>query len=159
MKRKDYLHDEARGKNIIASPIQTNGEPGALSRLIQFTENSFANTKAMLNFIENRGEGFAFDMKADEVMTQINETKVALIRFAKETQHEELLEKASHIPDFDYNEYDAIFNIKDYSKLSGGIVEQVASIPYRAKLSKLKELLTRTNSSLSAIILYLRAAG
>jgi len=82
----------------------------------------------------------------------INELKIYLTEFAKSNQHDEILEKALQIPDFNYNEYEALFNLKDYSKIGGGILEQVASIPYRTKLNRLKELLIKLTQSWTLVL-------
>ena len=159
LKRKDYLHEEARTEKAQTS-IRDKNDSSERARLLQFTEHCLAHTKTILNFVENKSGGaFVFDMKADEYMTQINELKSALEQFAKDHHHDEILEKASAIPSFDFKEYEAIFNVKDHSKLAGGIVERIASMPYYTKIQTLKAMLHKVETALSPCVLYLRAAG
>ena len=52
LKRKDYLHEEARG--FFTPVASTENDP---SRLIQFTEHTIEKTKSILDFIDDFGLG------------------------------------------------------------------------------------------------------
>ncbi len=104
LRRKDYLHDEARG--FVTPIVITEND---LPRLIQFTEHTIEKTKSILDFIEDFGLGnnkgrMADDIKGGEYIKELRELKASLIGFASNIEHEELLQKALDIPDFDFKE-------------------------------------------------------
>src|SRR4029079_6100201 len=73
LRRKDYLHDEARGLVTPVAITETNP-----SRLIQFTEHTIEKTKSILGSIDDFGQGnnkgrMADNMKADEYMKELRE--------------------------------------------------------------------------------------
>ena len=102
LRRKDYLHEEARGYFAPVETTETNP-----SRLIQLTEHTIKKTKSILGFIgdlqlgNNKGR-VAENMNADEYMKELRELKASLIGFASNIEHEELLYKAIDIPDLDF---------------------------------------------------------
>jgi len=102
LRRKDYLHEEARGYFAPVETTETNP-----SRLIQLTEHTIEKTKSILGFIDdlqlgnNKGR-VAENMNADEYMKELRELKASLIGFASNIEHEELLYKAIDIPDLDF---------------------------------------------------------
>ena len=102
LRRKDYLHEEARGYFAPVETVETNP-----SRLIQLTEHTIEKTKSILGFIRdlqlgnNKGR-VAENMNADEYMKELRELKASLIGFASNIEHEELLYKAIDIPDLDF---------------------------------------------------------
>ena len=53
LKRKDYLHEEARGYFEIRLQLQKTIH----TRLIQFTEHTIEKTKSILRFIDDFGQG------------------------------------------------------------------------------------------------------
>jgi lipopolysaccharide export system ATP-binding protein len=161
LKRKDYLHDEARELNIAeAEQAIIEANPAVL---LQFTEHTIGKTKTILNAVEaiiSFGSGdikMAIDLGAPEYMKQLHELKIALVSFASINEHEELLKKAVKIPDIDYAEYKNIFIADDYATLGGGIIKKVTSLFYQNKLTKLKELLIDTDSILGTCAIYLKA--
>ena len=102
LRRKDYLHEEARGYFAPVETTETNP-----SRLIQLTEHTIKKTKSILGFIgdlqlgNNKGR-VAENMNADEYMKELRELKASLIGFASNIEHEELLYKAIDIPNLDF---------------------------------------------------------
>lgn len=159
LRRKDYLHDEARESFSATANLETN--PG---RLTQFTEHTIQKTKAVLEFIDNFRLGnskgaMANDMKADEYMKQVNELKASLVNYANNYEHNELLHAALAIPDLNYKEYDKLFAVKDFTSLMGGLVSGVTSAIYFEKISKLKEQLLQIDSTLSTCAIYLKATA
>lgn len=159
LRRKDYLHDEARGSFSSTSNLETN-----TGRLIQFTEHTIERTRAVLAQINNFRLGksmgaTANEMKADEYMTQVNELKTSLVGFANNKQHNELLHAALEIPDLNYNEYEKLFSFKDLSSLVGGVVGTITTAVYFEKVSHLKEQLTGIDSALGTCAIYLKAAA
>jgi len=102
LRRKDYLHDEARG--FFNPVVITETNP---FRLIQFTENTIEKTKSILGFIADFGQGnnkgrIADNIKTDEYMKELGELKASLIGFATNIEHEELVQRALDIPDLDF---------------------------------------------------------
>jgi len=159
LKRKDYLHEEARESFAPSNPDVS------ISRLIQFTEHTIERTKTVLDRLESfrispvGGGKMASDMKADEYMTQVNELKASLLKFGTNHDHKELLQAALDIPDLNYKEYEKIFEAKDFSSLVGGIVGSVTSAIYFEKIKLLKEQLNDIHSSLGMCVIYLKAAA
>jgi len=157
LRRKDYLHEEAREAVTPLATTETNP-----SRLIQFTEHTIEKTKAILGFIEDFGVGnnkgrMADEMRADEYMKELRELKASLIGFATNIEHEELVQKALDIPDLDYKEYEKIFSVRDFSSLAGGLIERAASVLYFEKLQLLKDHLIKIDSILGICAIYLKA--
>jgi len=102
LRRKDYLHDEAREAARPIATTETNP-----SRLIQFTEHTIEKTKSILGFIDDFEQGnnkgrMADNLKPDEYMKELAELKASLIGFATNIEHEELVQKAVDIPEFDF---------------------------------------------------------
>ena len=132
LRRKDYLHDEAREA---ARPIATTETDP--SRLIQFTEHTIEKTKSILSFIDDFGFGnkdiMGDDIKADEYMKELRELKASLIGFATNIEHEELVQKALDIPDLDF------------------------TLLKREKLDHLKDHLIEVDSILGICAIYLKA--
>src|SRR6185503_17349863 len=158
LKRKDYLHEEARG-SFSSSNLETN-----VGRLIQFTEHTIERTKIVLGYIDDFRSGrftrMASDMKADEYMTQVNELKVSLVSFAKNNEHNEMLHAALEIPDLNYKEYEKLFSFKDFSSLPGtNILSIVTTAVYSEKINHLKEQLMSIDSALSTCAIYLKATA
>ena len=159
LRRKDYLHDEARGSFSSASNLDIN-----IGRLIQFTEHTIEKTRIVRDHIDNFRIGnsmgkMANDMKADEYMTQVNELKTSLVNFANNNQHNELLHAALGIPDLNYKEYEKLFSFKDFSSLVGGIVGSATSVIYFEKVSRLQEQLLEIDSALGTCAIYLKATA
>ena len=102
LRRKDYLHEEARGLVTPVAITETNP-----SRLIQFTEHAIEKTKSILGSIDDFGqannkERMADNMSADEYIKELNELKGSLIGFGTNIEHEELVQRALDIPDLDF---------------------------------------------------------
>jgi lipopolysaccharide export system ATP-binding protein len=117
LRRKDYLHEEARG--FVTPVVITENN---LSRLIQFTEHTNEKTKSILGFIDdfslgNNNGRIAENMKADEYMKELKELKASLIGFGSNIEHEELVQKALDIPDLDFKEYEKIFSSRDHTSV------------------------------------------
>jgi lipopolysaccharide export system ATP-binding protein len=117
LRRKDYLHEEARG--FVTPVVITENN---LSRLIQFTEHTNEKTKSILGFIDdfslgNNNGRIAENMKADEYMKELKELKASLIGFGSNIEHEELVQKALDIPDLDFKEYEKIFSSRDLTSV------------------------------------------
>ena len=163
LRRKDYLHEEARGFVTPVAIIESNP-----SRLVQFTEHTIVKTKSILDFIDNFGLGnnkgkMAEDMKADEYMKELRELKASLIGFASNVEHEELLQRALTIPDLNFKEYEKIFSFRDLSSVGGSLmgsslIEKAASVIYFEKLELLKKHLIEVDSILGICAIYLKAA-
>ena len=157
LRRKDYLHEEAR---VAVTPVETTETNP--SRLIQFTEHTIEKTRSLLSFIDDFGVGnnkgrMADSIKADEYMTELRELKASLIGFGTNIEHEELVDKALDIPDLDFKDYEKIFSIRDFSSLVGGLVEKTASVLYFEKLQTLKDHLVEVDSLLGICAIYLKA--
>ncbi|HMK17252.1 MAG TPA: LPS export ABC transporter ATP-binding protein [Chitinophagaceae bacterium] len=132
LRRKDYLHDEAREAARPVATTETNP-----SKLIQFTEHTIEKTKSILSFIDDFRFGnkgiMGDDIKADEYMKELRELKASLIGFASNIEHEELLYKALDIPDLDF------------------------ALLKREKLDNLKNHLIEVDSILGICAIYLKA--
>ena len=161
LRRKDYLHDEARGYDIPAAITEDNP-----SRLIQVTESTIEKTKSILGFIDDFGQGdnkrrMAENMKADEYMKELRELKASLMGFASNVEHEELLQKALDIPDLDFKDYEKIFSFHDLTSVGplvgSSLVEKAATALYFEKLELLKKHLIEVDSILGICIIYLKA--
>ena len=161
LKRKDYLHEEAKESFSISDNTLNNILDN--SRINQFVQDSIDKTKlfiASINNISEYGGGgatMAVDLKADEYFRQINEVKFILAKIGTTHQHQELIQKASEIPDLDYKEFEKIFQLSDYSKLGGGFFARIMSPVYVGKLKKLKNTLNQVDSALSESGLYVKA--
>ena len=162
LRRKDYLHEEARESFLVNAKLETNA-----GRLIQFTEHTIVKTKSILDFIVDFGLGndkgrMAENMKADEYMKELRELKASLIGFASNIEHEELLQRALDIPDLDFKEYEKIFSFRDFTSLGSALmgsslVEKAASVVYFEKLERLKNHLIDVDSILGICAIYLKA--
>jgi lipopolysaccharide export system ATP-binding protein len=114
LRRKDYLHEEARGLVTPVAITETNP-----SRLIQFTEHTIEKTKSFLGFINdfelanNKGR-MSDNMKADEYIKELRELKASLIGFGTNIEHEELVQRALDIPDLDFKEFEKIDLLKTH---------------------------------------------
>jgi lipopolysaccharide export system ATP-binding protein len=133
LRRKDYLHDEAR--EAVTPTIITETNP---SRLIQITEHTIEKTRSILDLIDDTGRGnnndrMADDMKVDEYIKKLRELKASLIGFATNIEHEELLYKALDIPE------------QDFTSVEG------------KKLGTLKKHLIEVDSILGICAIYLKA--
>ena len=142
LRRKDYLHDEAREA---ARPIATTETDP--SRLIQFTEHTIEKTRSILGFIDDFEQGnnkrrMADNIKADEYMKGLVELKASLIGFATNIEHEELVQKALDIPDLDFKDYKKIFSFSDATP---------------TELDLLKNHLIEVDSILGICAIYLKA--
>ena len=161
LKRKDYLHDEAKESFSISSNTLSNLLD--INRTIQFVQDSIDKTKVIIASINNiseyggSGVTMAVDLKTDEYFRQINEIKTILIQIGTAHQHQELVQKASEIPDLNYKEFEKIFLLSDYSKLGGGFFARITSPVYLGKLKKLKNKLHQVDSALSVSGLYIKA--
>ena len=157
LRRKDYLHEEARG---FFTPVAiTENDP---SRLIQLTENTIEKTKSFLGFIADFRQGsnkgrITGNIKADEYMKELGELKASLIGFATNIEHEELVQRALDIPDLDFKEFEKIFSISDLTSLEGSLTEKSASVLHFEKLDPLKEHLIEVDSILGICTIYLKA--
>jgi lipopolysaccharide export system ATP-binding protein len=163
LRRKDYLHEEARGYVTPVAIIESSP-----SRLVQFTEHTIAKTKSILDFIDDFGlrndkVRMAENMKADEYMKELGELKASLIGFASNIEHEELLQRALDIPNLDFKEYEKIFSFRDHTSVGGALmgsslVEKAASVIFFEKLELLKKHLIEVDSILGICAIYLKAA-
>jgi len=148
LKRKDYLHEEARG---FVTPIETKEiDP---SRLIQSAEHAIEKTRSMLGFIDDNKAGMAGDIKPDEYMKELRELKASLIGFATNIEHEELVQKGLDIPDLDLKDYEEVFS----SPLASGLTESAISVLYIEKSELLKKHLIEVDSILGICAIYLKA--
>ena len=135
LRRKDYLHEEARG---LVTPIAiTETSP---SRLIQLTEHTIEKTRSILRHIDDFGQvnnkgRIAENINADEYMKELGELKASLIGFATNIEHEELVQKALDIPDL------------DFTSSEGGLIES----------DLLKKHLIEVDSILDICAIYLKA--
>jgi len=135
LRRKDYLHEEARG---FFTPVAIKeNDP---SRLIQLTENTIEKTKSILRHIDDFGQvnnkgRIAENINADEYMKELGELKASLIGFATNIEHEELVQKALDIPDL------------DFTSPEGGLIES----------DLLKKHLIEVDSILDICAIYLKA--
>jgi hypothetical protein len=157
LRRKDYLHEEAREAVTPVATTETNP-----SRLIQSIEHAIEKTRSILGFIDDSGVGnnkgrMADNIKADEYMKELRELKASLIGFATNIEHEELVEKALDIPDLDFKEYEKIFSFRDFTSLGGGLIEKAASVLYFEKLQLLRTHLIEVDSILGICAIYLKA--
>jgi lipopolysaccharide export system ATP-binding protein len=162
LRRKDYLHDEARGLVTPVAIAETNP-----SRLIQFTEHTIEKTKSILGFIDDFRQGnnkgrMADNIKADEYMKELRELKASLIGFATNIEHEELVQRALNIPDLDFKDYEKIFSFRDFtsvgsSLIGSSLIDKAASVIYFEKLQLLKNHLIEVDSILGACAIYLKA--
>src|SRR6187401_3268741 len=162
LRRKDYLHEEARGSVTPVAITETNP-----SRLIQFTEHTIEKTKSILDFIDDFGKGnnkgkMAEDMHAGEYMKELRELKASLIGFATNIEHEELVQRALYIPHLDFKEYEKIFSFRDFTPLANtqtgnSLVDKAASVIYFEKLELLKKQLIEVDSILGICAIYLKA--
>jgi lipopolysaccharide export system ATP-binding protein len=113
LRRKDYLHEEARGYFAPVETTETNP-----SRLIVLTEHTIAKTRSILGFIDDLERGnkgkLTDNIKADEYMKELGELKASLIGFATNIEHEELVQKALDIPDLNFKDYEKIFSFSDH---------------------------------------------
>ncbi len=161
LRRKDYLHEEAREENQ-REEDRSQGMPpihdASHARLIQFADDTIQKTKSLLALIDNKSEGMSWNMKADEYMLQVNELRKAITDFAQTTGHRELLNKIAQLPEFDFSEYALFFNANDHAKLAGGFLQSLTNMAYRAKLKKLKTALEETQSILGTCSMYIKAA-
>jgi len=141
LRRKDYLHDEARESFKPVVTIETNP-----SRLIEFTEQTIEKTKSILAYIKDFGLGNngkkTGDMKADQYMKELGELKASLIGFASNIEHEELVQKALDIPDLDFKDHEKIFSFSDHTS---------------PELEILKNHLIEIDSILGICAIYLKA--
>ncbi len=145
LRRKDYLHEEARG---FVTPVTiTENDP---SRLIQLTEHTIEKTRSILRHIDdleqvnNKGR-IAENINADEYMKELGELKASLIGFASNIEHEELLQKALDIPDL------------DFTSPEGSLIENTVSVLSFEKLDLLKKHLIEVDSMLEICGIYLKA--
>ena len=162
LRRKDYLHDEARGLVTPVAIAETNP-----SRLIQFTEHTIEKTKSILGFIDDFRQGnnkgrMADNIKADEYMKELRELKASLIGFATNIEHEELVQRALNIPDLDFKDYEKIFSFRDFtsvgsSLIGSSLIDKAASVIYFEKLQLLKNHLIEVDSILGVCAIYLKA--
>ena len=142
LRRKDYLHEEARG---FVTPVAiTENDP---TRLIQLTEHTIEKTRSILGFIDDFEQGnnkrrMADNIKADEYMKGLVELKASLIGFATNIEHEELVQKALDIPDLDFKDYKKIFSFSDATP---------------TELDLLKNHLIEVDSILGICAIYLKA--
>ena len=157
LRRKDYLHEEARG---FFTPVAiTETDP---SRLIQLTEHTIEKTKSILGIIDDFGQvnnkgRIPENINADEYMKELGELKASLIGFATNIEHEELVQKALDIPDLNFKEYEEIFSFSDLTSPEGGLIERTASILHFEKIALLKERLFEVDSILGICAIYLKA--
>ncbi len=145
LRRKDYLHEEARG---FVTPVTiTENDP---SRLIQLTEHTIEKTRSILRHIDdleqvnNKGR-IAENINADEYMKELGELKASLIGYASNIEHEELLQKALDIPDL------------DFTSPEGSLIENTVSVLSFEKLDLLKKHLIEVDSMLEICAIYLKA--
>jgi len=108
LRRKDYLHEEAREAITPVAITETNP-----SRLIQFTEHTIEKTKSILGFMDDFGAGnnkgrIADNINTDEYMKELRELKASLVGFATNIEHEELVQKALTIPDLHFEKLDLL---------------------------------------------------
>ena len=135
LRRKDYLHEEARG---FVTPVAiTENDP---TRLIQLTEHTIEKTRSILRHIDDFGQvnnkgRIAENINADEYMKELGELKASLIGFATNIEHEELVQKALNIPDL------------DFTPSEGGLIES----------DLLKKHLIEVDSILDICTIYLKA--
>lgn len=160
LRRKDYLHEEAREEKSSAATDAISGADR--SKLLSFTEHTIAKTKSLYDAINasitiTGTGGMAFDLNAREYMQQLGELKNALISFADGISHTEMLTSARNIPDIVYKDYKTIFDANDYSVLAGGILRKVTNSLYTNKLKKLRDLLNNVHSLLGTCAVYLKA--
>ena len=157
LRRKDYLHEEARG---FFTPVTiTENDP---SRLIQLTEHAIEKTKSILGFIDDfrlgNNKGIAAEnMKADEYVKELSELKASLIGFATNIEHEELVQRALDIPDLDFKEFEKIFSISDRTSPEVELIDRTAPVLHFEKLDLLKEHLIEVDSILDICAIYLKA--
>jgi lipopolysaccharide export system ATP-binding protein len=145
LRRKDYLHEEARG---FVTPVTiTENDP---SRLIQLTEHTIEKTRSILRHIDDLGQvnnkgRIAENINVDEYMKELGELKASLIGFASNIEHEELLQKALDIPDL------------DFTSPEGGPIESTVSVLSFEKLDLLQKHLIEVDSMLDICAIYLKA--
>ncbi len=171
LKRKDWLHEEAKTSVGSLESVAGSQEPGNMMEdgsssnrvLLSFTEHTLLKTTELLklvNSITSPFSGFrrqAIDLNTPEYMKQVNELKASLINYATAHQHEELLAKANALPALDFKEYENFFNANDYASMVGGIVKGITSTFYKEKLKGLKSHLIHIESDLGSCILFLKA--
>jgi hypothetical protein len=87
----------------------------------------------------------------------MKELKTSLNQFARDNSHLELLDKATQLPDLNYNKYKKIFKINDGVSMVGGMAKMLVSTLYKSKLLELKEDLNKTYSLLGTSILFLKS--
>jgi lipopolysaccharide export system ATP-binding protein len=148
LKRKDYLHEEARG---FVTPIETTETDP--SRLIQSTEHAIEKTRSMIGFIDDNKGTMAGPIKPDDYMKELRQLKASLIGFATNIEHEELVQKGLNIPDLDLKDYEEVFSSPLASSLTGSAI----SVSYIEKSELLKKHLIEVDSILGICAIYLKA--
>lgn len=162
LKRKDWLHEEARKNSESESKTVSAGENPAL--LAQFTVHTETGTRTLLSAIENilslgGPSKMAIDLNAPEYMQQLKELKQSLIQFARVTQHNELLAQAERIADLNFKNYEKVFAADDFTRtgMAGGVLKWIISTIYKTQLIELKSKLQETNTALGNCSLMLTA--
>ena len=157
LRRKDYLHEEARG--FFTPATVTENDP---STLIQFTEHTIKKTKSILAVIADfrqvtNKERITENIKVDEYMKELGKLKASLIGFATNIEHEELVQKALDIPDLNFKEYEEIFSFSDLTSSEDDQIERTTSALHFEKLDLLKKHLIEVDSILDICAIYLKA--
>ena len=159
MRRKDYLHEEAKG--VVFTPDQIPNNALNKNRILQFIQDTIVKTKNLIASIssitENQGGGstLASDLKADEYFKQIEELKITLAQLADQEKHDELKEKVSEIPHLNFKDFEKIFKVSDYSRTV--FLDRLIAPFYTEKIKALRLSLQKIDSTLSACSLYIKA--
>ncbi|HWI93601.1 MAG TPA: LPS export ABC transporter ATP-binding protein [Flavisolibacter sp.] len=154
LKRKDWLLEEFVQTEEYDSSFQ--------NRLIQLCDYVMEKTNELLSQMEKKGaSGISSDLRVDEYFQQLKETKVSLRKFGSNIRHQELLTRASEIPDLEYEDYKTVFDLFDFSTTTAvytNALRGATSLAYKQKLDQLEVQLQEVKTILGKCSIYLKAA-
>jgi len=158
LRRKDYLHEEARGET---SGNKLSGNSGvvedssiltSISSCIRETERKLEQLRKV--GVHKGGLGRPGDLNIQEYIKYVQELKSFIVFHGNQKQDETLLSLAATIPDMRYEDYKRTFNIYDTFMnifFLGVMLAFILSLFFNPIFSKLEDQLHAVRSSLQKI--------
>jgi lipopolysaccharide export system ATP-binding protein len=160
LRRKDYLHEEAKENSIVGTEVKTEN-----ASLVNFIEHSLARTNACIRFADSTNlfyssGGYTFDIRFDEYCQILKEVKESSIDFGKEKNSSEIINTAEQIITPEFKQYKTLFEIENWIKnmsILGVIFGWIFRLPFYLKMRRLKSLLHENYSTLGSLSVLVKA--
>jgi ABC-type multidrug transport system ATPase subunit len=163
LKRKDYLHEEARADYSTVQETGVNENASTSNNLlVKYAEDTYNKTIKLFKYGENlkwfyNFNGYTFDIKFDEYCKQILEFKSACLK--QYTGNSEVETETNKLIIPEYSHYSIVFELENWIinlSFLGIIFGPILRLPFYNKIRQMRKLLNYNMPILGKLSLLLK---